>query len=151
MKKCKICQVEKPRTEFNNNKQSKDGLQSKCKICKSIYESQWYKSNTERKKKTTIKWSKLKSGVYAIFENGKCLYVGETSRLNGRISDHKTWIKNPSVSNNISFYNKLSNHKSYIIGVVEECSNHKEREKYWINKLKPLYNEKQWEWQKHSK
>jgi len=142
MKKCKICQVEKPINEFYKNSRSKDGLHSKCKKCKLAYEQYWYKINPEYKKNIVKSWSHLKSGVYTIFEYVKCLYVGETCRLNGRISDHKTWIKNPLVSNNKSFYNKLHNHKAYVIGIVEECSNHKERESYWIQQLKPLYNKK---------
>ena len=89
-------------------------------------------------------WRYKGQGVYAIYDNGECLYVGESSQLNNRISQHKTWVKNPlSTKKSIQYlYNNLSQHKHIIFGVLEETPNHKEREQYWINKLKPKYNAK---------
>ena len=37
MKKCKICKIEKPYTDFNKNKCSPDGLMSKCRVCVKQY------------------------------------------------------------------------------------------------------------------
>jgi Fe-S-cluster-containing dehydrogenase component len=37
MKKCKICQIEKPYTEFNKNQYAPDGHLSKCRACVKQY------------------------------------------------------------------------------------------------------------------
>jgi hypothetical protein len=37
VKKCKICKIEKPYTDFNKNKSSADGLMSKCRVCGKQY------------------------------------------------------------------------------------------------------------------
>jgi len=37
MKKCNICQIEKPYTEFNKNKYAPDGHLSKCRVCVKQY------------------------------------------------------------------------------------------------------------------
>jgi len=42
MKKCTKCGVEKPLTEFHNNKSGKDGKLAQCKACKAEYREQHY-------------------------------------------------------------------------------------------------------------
>ena len=37
MKKCNVCNIEKPLTEFNKNKHSPDGLLNKCRVCVKQY------------------------------------------------------------------------------------------------------------------
>ncbi len=135
MKKCGKCKIEKEVTEFNKN-------QGYCISCKKTYSKKYIKSyvKTEAGKQTANKWLKKTSGVYGIFENGKCLYVGESERVNGRIAEHRTNIKRFQQKTHKHLYDALSQHKHVIFGVLEETPNHKEREQYWINKLKPKYN-----------
>lgn len=156
MKKCTKCKVDKPLTEFSKHKHTKDGLNCHCKVCIKIAAKQWSKNNKDKaytwsknwrdnnpqkQKASTKRWLKCKSGVYAIYENGECLYVGESSSLYGRISHHKTAIKNPQLNTgHKNLYQYLQNHPAYVIGIVEETPDHKERETFWINKLKPKYN-----------
>lgn len=45
MKKCIVCEIEKPETEFYKHPQTQDGYFSKCKICAKAYT----KKNTESK------------------------------------------------------------------------------------------------------
>jgi len=119
MKKCKKCFQEKPLSDYGSHKKTKDGLNTWCRKCH-IEVQQKY--NLKRK------WHTRYKGVYGIFENGVCLYVGESSQINHRLSDHKS--RNPY----------LSNHPAYVMGIIEETPNHKEREQYWINVFQPLYN-----------
>lgn len=44
MKKCSKCKIEKPNTEFSKNTKSNDGLQSRCKSCR----SQDYSDNKDK-------------------------------------------------------------------------------------------------------
>ena len=163
MKTCRKCSIEKPLTEFYKNKAMKDGLQKKCKHCTLQYYQdnkqkvlQYYKDNPEVSKKAvskyyqankekvqdTIKsWRNDIQGVYSIWENGKCLYVGESRILKQRISQHKWLLKNPEKagSHSLLYYN-LQQHTHLIFGIIEECDNHKERESVYINMYNPLYN-----------
>jgi hypothetical protein len=51
MKKCAKCKIEKPETEFGNNKSSKDGLHSYCKECENKCSRDKYYNNREKKLK----------------------------------------------------------------------------------------------------
>lgn len=139
MKKCSECQETKELTEFFKNKKSPDGLEYKCKSCKYQRTKKWYKNNLSRTIELNKKWKYKIAGVYAIFEKGECLYVGESKRVLDRFTDHKSGINNPKGKHK-TLYNHLTQHKHIIFGVLEETPNHKEREQYWINKLKPKYN-----------
>jgi len=78
-------------------------------------------------------------GVYGMWENGKCLYIGSTTRMYKRWMEHRTNIKRFQCKHP-SIYKYLQKHKHIIIGVIEECDNYKEREMYYINTLHPAYN-----------
>ena len=41
IKLCVKCQEEKPLSGFSKKSSSKDGLQSQCRVCKSLYNAQW--------------------------------------------------------------------------------------------------------------
>lgn len=47
MKKCGKCEVEKSLSGFSKNKNSKDGLQNRCKICNKTHFKSLYNSNPE--------------------------------------------------------------------------------------------------------
>ncbi len=89
----------------------------------------------------TNKWRNKIQGVYGIYEGNECLYVGESSQVKARISFHKSAIKNPQwCPQKFDFYKKLQQHLNLSFKILEETDNHLEREKYYINKLKPKYN-----------
>ena len=152
MKKCTKCKVEKPKsTEYFS--QRPDGYwHSWCKICTYKNSKKYRKNNPQKVKEYNSRYindyqknkkiATSKKGVYAIFEMGKCLYVGESSWLKQRIWSHNSYIKNPlsASKNRQPLYYNLQQHSSYVIGILEETENHKEKEQYYINKLKPLYN-----------
>ena len=159
MKTCSKCNIEKTLDYFIKHKQTKDGLNPHCKSCRSkaskkwanknkdilkSYYKQWRINNPNKFKESQYNWRYQVKGVYGIFEDGLCLYVGESKRLRDRLIDHKRWIKNPYVApkTNTKLYLNLSQHTNYVMGILEQTDNHKEREQFYINKLKPMYNGK---------
>mgnify|MGYP003678747225 CR=1 FL=1 len=148
MKVCRMCGEEKPFTKFHKRKDSKDGLQLKCKPCMLNHNKKYHEKhrkesndyqkkyrNTDIGKQNMEKWkNKWGSGVYGIYENGVCLYIGESQILTRRIAKHKSY--------NSQMSEKLKTHFNWIIGIIEQTDNHQEREKFYINKLKPLYNDR---------
>ena len=58
MKKCNICNTEKPFSEFSKSKAKEDGLQNKCKECNKQYRLD---------NKDTIKY--LKKNIIKIIKN----------------------------------------------------------------------------------
>ena len=156
-KVCKSCKQEKPANFSFYYKgptyKGKTYLSPKCKVCSDEYTRKNY-SKYKDYRKSYIKnnpWVKeqIKSkatevqGVYGLYDKGVCLYVGESSWLNHRLYLHKSYTRKPNNSKSQKgLYEILNqNHPNFICGIIEECDNHKEREKYYINKLKPLYNE----------
>jgi hypothetical protein len=141
MKKCSKCHETKELTEFYKHRAGKDGVDSTCKICIKSQAKQWQIDNPEKSYATKRKYAKKIQGVYAIYENNKCLYVGESNQVIFRTHIHKSRIKNPeSARTHKQLYYNLQQHINIEFKILEETSNHKEREQYWINKLKPKYN-----------
>ena len=157
-KKCTKCGKGKPTTNFYKNPKTKDRLSSWCKSCvlqstkkwKKNYPEKhkqssdnWKENNPEKNKQSFKKWSnRLGAGVYALYSKGECLYVGESKQIAFRLWSHFAHIKNPKTlqGNNPKLYNNFRQHDYIYAGVIENCDNHKKREQYWINKLKPAYN-----------
>jgi hypothetical protein len=143
MKQCSKCKTEYPLTNeyfFKNGK----SLHSHCKKCHNKNNNKHIKKYLKTSKgkyshsKTINQWG---SGIYGIFESGICLYVGESKSLFRRISQHKSHIKNPNIKvPQYSLHTALKQHKNYVIGVLEQTENHKERESFYINQYQPLYN-----------
>tara|TARA_R110000782_G_C14458340_1_gene373109 strand:+ start:88 stop:486 length:399 start_codon:yes stop_codon:yes gene_type:complete len=128
MKKCLKCGERKELSEYTVSDKKKGYLKSRCKMCFRKWKP-GERKYIPKEIKFKDKWG---SGVYGIFESGKCLYVGESKVLALRINNHKSYYSNLS--------DKLINHPAFIIGIIENTLNHKEREKYWIEKFNPLYN-----------
>ena len=157
MKKCNKCRVKLVIGDnwFECNAKYKKYI---CKSCTNQYFKKWVinnpekfnqsvkkweKNNPERVKKLRSKWkSKWGKGVYALFSKGQCLYVGESKVIAKRLADHFSYFNNPETTqgNNPKLYENLRQYDYIYCGIVENCNNHKEREKYWIDKLQPLYN-----------
>jgi predicted GIY-YIG superfamily endonuclease len=149
MKTCIKCNKEKPLTEFNFSNKKRGYIKSYCKKCspQSPYNSNWSKEYYKNRKDDIKLWHnkwKEGNGVYGIFENDKCLYVGESSRVNERMSKHRAIMNNNKLSkhhpSHVNLYSQLSKHKNIIVKLLEKTDDNKEREKYFIKKLKPLYN-----------
>jgi hypothetical protein len=104
-----------------------------------------YFNNPEKYKQITKKWRTAKQGIYEWYDGEICLYIGQSTQLNNRISIHKSLFKNSEVSKkNIQaeLYEALRQHQNPQIRIIEECSPEilLEREQYYIDTKKPLYN-----------
>ena len=82
------------------------------------------------------------SGVYSITNNvtGE-LYIGSSKNIKQRWYGHKClskWKQSP----NLKLYQDMAQYGlgNFIFEVLEETADLKEREQYWIDKLKPSYN-----------
>ena len=143
MKKCKKCKETKEITKFYKDKTKKDGLQPRCKSCVTVIVKIYRQNNKDKTKEYYKTWYSLKQGIYSIFAGSICLYVGESKQLLSRIYHHRAYIKNPAIApkNYKYFYENINNdYPNWEIKIIEETPNHKEREIYWINKLKPKFN-----------
>ena len=57
MKKCRICNQEKPIGEFSKHPSSKDGLRSECKLCKNAANKKYNQANPEKKAASSRKYN----------------------------------------------------------------------------------------------
>ena len=86
------------------------------------------------------------SGIYKMVntDTNECLYVGSSKILTKRLSDHKTFIKNPPKYENSwkYFYQQLITESNITLSILEQCSIEllPEREQYYKDLLKPKYN-----------
>jgi hypothetical protein len=147
--RCKVCdkfatkqwQLDNPEYSKENAKNWRiNNLERKKELVKN-----WILNNSERQKKNIKNWKYKTSGVYAIYDNNNTLlYIGQSKQLNGRISNHKSFIKNPAkaLSYEQPLYYALNQCKSVYFNVIEECSPTTllEREAHYITQLKPLLN-----------
>lgn len=82
------------------------------------------------------------SGVYKITNNiTGDFYIGSSNNVEHRWADHKcpsTWKKCP----NIMLYLDMQKYglSNFAFEIIEETNNLKEREQYWMDYLKPVYN-----------
>ena len=142
---CKTCTLNKTKEKFSKNplymKQwyvnNKDKEIDKAKL--------WQQNNIERHKQNNKNYNYKKSGIYEWYDGEVCLYVGQSKALNGRINLHKSLFRNPHTSKKqdlAELYEALRQHQNAQIHIIEECPPEVllEREQYYIDTKKPLYN-----------
>tara|TARA_R110001632_G_scaffold232527_1_gene373531 strand:- start:441 stop:974 length:534 start_codon:yes stop_codon:yes gene_type:complete len=165
MKCCGKCKADKPLIEFYKDKKSRDGRQNRCKLCNKVnnkqynidnpnYQKQYHLDNPEYKKQwneDNPKYDKNHKSseptVYGLYDGDTCLYIGQSIQLTGRWAKHKTLIKNPDTvskhhSNHVDLYNNIRSHSNVDYRIIEEVSPEVllQREQYYIDAYKPLYN-----------
>jgi hypothetical protein len=142
MKTCRQCGKEKPLEEFNINCSKTGRLRPYCKFCDSLRSKRDYYNNKDHKKRIMKEWREKNNyvapgnylanpikGVYGMFRNGICYYIGSSKNVYRRRS---AWVvKNSHIKLDMS---------KYIWGIIEECDNYLEREKYYISVYQPKYN-----------
>jgi hypothetical protein len=82
LKKCYKCQTTKDKSEFSNNPTRKDGLNSLCRECYSLYQREWYKKNKVIHKERTrdrndIIRNKNQIKVWEYLSTHPCVDCGE--------------------------------------------------------------------------
>ena len=102
-------------------------------------------SNTDTIKQTLEKhYDSLGSGVYIACFNKRILYIGQSDQLMRCFDDHKSSYKISTYIHNIHLQNFIKQHNDEIEFVIlENCSKDKlrQREQYYINLLKPEFNQ----------
>ena len=146
MKICRICNETKPLTEFYKKT---DGYYNyACKPCHNSKVLKYRESKEGQKvfKKAIEKYQTKLSVVYEIVDDlNVCLYIGKSKRFLIRKGLHKRRIESEEQSNKSKqsyLYPLLRQHQNPQIRIVEECPPEVliEREKYYIDTKKPLYN-----------
>jgi hypothetical protein len=149
MRTCSKCQQVKSLNEFYKHKKGKDGFSYDCKFCIKQQSKDHHKKyqqtckGKENHKKSCFQWNYKKQGIYEWYENNTSLYIGKSVVLNSRISYHKANIKKVNLNHpHFELYEALRQHQNPQIRIIEECSAEKllERENYYIDIKKPLYN-----------
>jgi len=81
MKTCSECKRSKDFSKFSLNKTRKDGYESICKSCKSTYQKERFKQNSEyRRKQKEHRYANVNRNreyVYSILQQSKCIDCAE--------------------------------------------------------------------------
>jgi predicted GIY-YIG superfamily endonuclease len=147
-KTCTKCNVEKPLDRehyyWYNTKQR---WHSQCKLCKNAYSKMWdskIKTLDPKYKVKSVQKNFIKEapGVYMLKNliTGE-FYIGASCKPIKRREEHLSGIKTPSGASKLHQAVKQYGRKSFIFGVVEHCNNYFKKEKEYIKKLKPQYND----------
>lgn len=120
-KRCYICGVEKPVSEFHRNSKNNDGLLSYCKLCKKGVDAATYRSRDEawrerkRKRQKTIadRNSRL---ILEYLQEQKCVDCGESDPLVLEF-DHVRGVKKYNIADLIRRYAGWST----IMSEIEKC------------------------------
>ena len=73
MKECSRCHENKPVIDFNKNKKSKDGFQSRCRSCQSKHHSEYHSANHDAFKERRRKLRKNQRKWLAELKNHPCM------------------------------------------------------------------------------
>lgn len=92
-KVCSKCKIEKDSGSFSKNNYSKDGLQSRCKICCAESQRKWHKNNPDKVRAGKIKYnfgiSRLDYEALHKKQGGVCAICSkpETAIRNGKLKE----------------------------------------------------------------
>jgi hypothetical protein len=116
------CQIEKNESEFNKNKNTKDGLQHQCRACQKQYKKEHKQEKTEYQKQWRIEHKE------ELVEYEKQRYIKNKYKIDEKSKQHH--IDNPEYAKQYYSENKkeiLECHKQYRIENKEEvCKKSKE-------------------------
>ena len=127
---CSKCGEYKPYSGYYRQQYGTNGYSSRCKICIRGYHQGEFKEKAYGRIKKYV--SKQDKGVY-IIECKEGTYIGQSKHILMRIRDHRC-------PGNMITPVKTKKFKWRVLELVEDESERLEREKYWIDKLKPNLN-----------
>lgn len=84
LKRCAKCKELKDETEFYRHSETKDGLNSKCKLCVSVYSREHYKNNKEkilRQRKRYAEQCKIANEKIILTGEKRCSRCGEIKSI----------------------------------------------------------------------
>ena len=80
-KKCVVCKIHKPITEFYNFKNSKDGKSYRCKVCDNVARKKYYETNEKSLEKRTERGRRHKYKKYGLTPEGyNILLMGQQNK-----------------------------------------------------------------------
>jgi len=91
MKICSTCKIEKPKTSFSKNKNTKDGLMYICRVCNSLQNKAWVISNPEKQSIRVRNWYSKNKELHLTRSkiHGKTYRSRNRSKLNSRESKRR--------------------------------------------------------------
>lgn len=121
---CKICQKEKPVSNFNVLKRRPDGLNLYCRECQCLYNKEYRKKNKERLKvyHSTPEYKENRKKCRAkhkkeIAEYNKCYYDKNKEILSERYKHYRKqyWETHKDIQNELSRIRGRERKRSYVI------------------------------------
>ena len=106
MKKCCVCKVDKPVSDFDLNVSRADGLQTTCKECNSVRHQEWYEQNKDEVRRRAKEWNEQKHNLLTKFLSEylrlhPCVDCGNTNILVLEF-DHVQGIKVDAIGHMLS-------------------------------------------------
>lgn len=131
-KECSKCKKKKSLTEFNKNRNRKDGYESACRVCRNLQMRLYYDDNKEkqkqlisRRKKQMIKKNRL--NLFDYYKENPCVDCGETDPIVLE-SDHRDGVDKKNIISQMIWTNGWKKIKSELDKCETRCSNcHKRR------------------------
>jgi len=141
-KQCRECNKHFELEEFNWQNKKKGIKRPYCKYCDRKRAKNHYLDNRDHKLQLMKEWAKRTGyqapgsykhnaipGVYGMFKDGVCYYVGSSKNVYRRRSSWK--VKNTHMNLDMN---------QYVWGIIEECDNYREREQHYISVYQPELN-----------
>ena len=136
-KECRLCNEEKSILEFNIDKDSKDGADSRCKPC-----FRKYRRGLDTKR--SDRWRKVYNcpdvSVYCFTYNDEIVYIGSSEITPFRLKEHYVGIRSFSKRKEM---NRLQFEKDFRWKILFTCDNYedvKHFEKVMIKYYEPKFN-----------
>ena len=84
MKYCRGCEQTKELTEFSKRSRSRDGLSSRCKVCRNAFRKKHYQNNREKERATNMKWRENNREKVRALSRKSNKRPGAKKRINAR-------------------------------------------------------------------
>jgi len=93
-------------------------------------------------KASTKRWiDSQPKGIYGIFHNDDCLYIGKSNQISNRFSKHISYLKNPNSApkSKQPFYKHLQQYDYLEYRIIKETTDYS-IEKDYISQYSPSWN-----------
>jgi hypothetical protein len=131
-KKCSTCEQEKYLSDFNKNKNTKDGYEQSCRECRNTQMREYYQKNKERQKELITKRKKdmirkNRLNLFEYYKNNPCVDCGEDDPIVLE-SDHRDGVDKKGIISEMIWTNGWDTIKEELDKCDTRCSNcHKRR------------------------
>ena len=138
VKICRICEVEKPLTEYHRNSGAKDGLDNRCNECRKVLSKEW---NSNRNNVSRLKYSTPHDKCVYAFKKGKdFVYIGESDRTPFRLFEHLNCHEGRTFAPEVNSLIRKKDWTYHILWYGDNDEYRKSQEKELIKLHQPKYN-----------